>query len=218
MLTAFQKLSPQRQEAILDAAAEVFAEMGYYGANIQAICARAGISVGGLYKYFRNKEALFRTMLEHGLDLMQRFYGKAFPVPGTFYESFAAMLGQLPAISRAYRPYFIIYIDIGSFCMNVFADEIVDRFESISRDFFFFLIDKGKRQGEIDPRINNQHAALLLSSYLTMFVYALVSEHHRQRFDLFFKTGERQFTDEERIGLIIESLRAFLGVHSPLPA
>jgi AcrR family transcriptional regulator len=59
MTKTFTKLSPEKQEAILDAAAYVFARKGYHQANVIDICKKASISNGALYKYFRNKKDLY---------------------------------------------------------------------------------------------------------------------------------------------------------------
>jgi AcrR family transcriptional regulator len=55
---------------ILEGAAEVFAELGYAGATTNKIAARAGVSVGSLYQYFPNKDALVAALLEdHRADV-----------------------------------------------------------------------------------------------------------------------------------------------------
>jgi AcrR family transcriptional regulator len=43
---------------LLDAATESLVEHGYAGASVQVICARAGISHGGLFRHFPTREAL----------------------------------------------------------------------------------------------------------------------------------------------------------------
>ena len=44
-----------RQQRIIEAAAALFREAGYEGAKIEAIAARAEVSVGTIYNYYRNK-------------------------------------------------------------------------------------------------------------------------------------------------------------------
>lgn len=48
---------------ILAAAMKVFSTYGYAGANIRAIAEAAGISIGGVYLYFRNKEDLYTGLM-----------------------------------------------------------------------------------------------------------------------------------------------------------
>jgi AcrR family transcriptional regulator len=51
------------EQAILGAAEEVFAEMGLHSAHMGTIAAKAGVSVGTLYNYFEDREALLAGLL-----------------------------------------------------------------------------------------------------------------------------------------------------------
>lgn len=53
-----QARSRARVESILDAADAVFLEMGYAVATTNHVAARAGTSIGSLYRFFPDKEAL----------------------------------------------------------------------------------------------------------------------------------------------------------------
>ncbi|MFI4902715.1 MAG: TetR/AcrR family transcriptional regulator [Burkholderiales bacterium] len=53
-----QARSQQTVEAILDAAARVFGRDGYAGATTNRIADVAGVSIGSVYQYFPNKDAL----------------------------------------------------------------------------------------------------------------------------------------------------------------
>jgi AcrR family transcriptional regulator len=49
---------------ILDAAEEVFGQMGYYEASISEITRRAGVAQGTYYIYFRSKREIFAELVE----------------------------------------------------------------------------------------------------------------------------------------------------------
>ena len=53
---------------ILEAAMKVFSTHGYAGANIRAIARAAGISIGGVYLYFRNKEELYLNLIKDRIE------------------------------------------------------------------------------------------------------------------------------------------------------
>ena len=61
-------------DAILEAAARVLVEEGYEGANTNRIAEVAGVSIGSLYQYFPNKQALVSALVErhvrHIMDLL----------------------------------------------------------------------------------------------------------------------------------------------------
>jgi AcrR family transcriptional regulator len=53
--------------AILQAAGEVIAEEGYAAMTTNHVAARAGVSIGSLYQYFPNKQAMLVRLLEEHL-------------------------------------------------------------------------------------------------------------------------------------------------------
>jgi len=56
--------SPDRRTQILDAALVCFAKRGFHQASMHDISAEAGISVGLIYRYFENKEAVISAMAD----------------------------------------------------------------------------------------------------------------------------------------------------------
>ncbi|ACC69735.1 TetR/AcrR family transcriptional regulator [Paraburkholderia phymatum] len=53
-----QERAAKRVDALLDAAGDVIAERGFDAATMTAIAERAGTSIGAVYQYFPNKDAL----------------------------------------------------------------------------------------------------------------------------------------------------------------
>lgn len=66
-----QKRGQQRVDAILDAAEAVFSEMGVDAGTTNAIAERAGASVGSLYHFFANKDAILQALAERYAESMQ---------------------------------------------------------------------------------------------------------------------------------------------------
>lgn len=56
-------------EQIIQAATQVFAEWGYAGATTNHIAERAGVSIGSLYQYFPNKEAILVTLAKRHVEI-----------------------------------------------------------------------------------------------------------------------------------------------------
>ena len=66
-----QKKSTHSREAILDAAANLVHEQGASSLTLDATCARAGMSKGGLLYHFRSKEDLLLALVDHRHCLLQ---------------------------------------------------------------------------------------------------------------------------------------------------
>ncbi|MGV9777595.1 TetR family transcriptional regulator [Streptosporangium sp. NPDC003464] len=58
----------RRMEEILDAAEQVIAEVGYAEMTTNAVAARAGMSPGSLYQFFRNKDEILQGLLSRFTD------------------------------------------------------------------------------------------------------------------------------------------------------
>ena len=59
----WQRRSEDRPREICKAALELFAERGFAATRVDDIAARAGVSKGTLYLYFRTKEEIFRAVV-----------------------------------------------------------------------------------------------------------------------------------------------------------
>jgi AcrR family transcriptional regulator len=86
--------------AILEAAAEVIDEVGWAHASTNRIADRAGVSIGSLYQYFANKEAILATLMEeHRKDVhvvvglaLDRLEDPSVPIEDAFRSLFAELI------------------------------------------------------------------------------------------------------------------------------
>jgi AcrR family transcriptional regulator len=62
-----QQRSRETYERVLDVAAEIFAEFGYAGTTTNKVAEAAGISIGTLYHYIPDKDALLYSLAERHL-------------------------------------------------------------------------------------------------------------------------------------------------------
>jgi AcrR family transcriptional regulator len=62
MAGAAAHTEPDRGEAILTAALDLFAERGFHGTSVPSVAERAGVAAGTIYHYFQGKEALVNAL------------------------------------------------------------------------------------------------------------------------------------------------------------
>ena len=76
-----EQTKAQNRRAILDAAREVFGEMGYEVATVRDIIRRTSLSVGAFYNYYRSKEEVYEALADDGArrfrPILQAQYEKA---------------------------------------------------------------------------------------------------------------------------------------------
>ncbi|MCK8516507.1 TetR/AcrR family transcriptional regulator [Methylonatrum kenyense] len=99
MAKRVHKPAAVRESEILEAAASCFAAHGYRGVDVQLIADTAGVGKGTVYRYFVNKEALFRAALRHCLDLLRHEVRTA-------SDHLTEPMQRFRAATRAYLAYF----------------------------------------------------------------------------------------------------------------
>lgn len=94
---------------ILEAAARVFAAQGYAAGTTNRIAAAAGVSIGSLYEYFPNKDAILVALMERhiveGEAAMRALMAQTRPGPlraqiRTFVQAMIALHAQAPRLHR----------------------------------------------------------------------------------------------------------------------
>jgi AcrR family transcriptional regulator len=91
-LDILHKKSTSSKEAILDAAAALVCEQGASALTLDATCARAGMSKGGLLYHFRTKEDLLLALVRRQHDCMMSsiqacYEGEDNPAPGRWHRA-----------------------------------------------------------------------------------------------------------------------------------
>lgn len=71
----------QRQE-MLEAALSLFSEKGYHNVTMHEIAAKADFAIGTLYKFFRNKEDLYKALMLQKSDEFNDAIRRAIEGPG----------------------------------------------------------------------------------------------------------------------------------------
>ena len=89
------------EQAILGAAREVFAELGYGATTVRDIIRRTGLASGTFYNYFKSKEEVFEALMDEGMMRIRPRLEEARKRSNTFEEF----------IRNAYKAYFTYLAD-----------------------------------------------------------------------------------------------------------
>jgi len=82
---------PDKREAILDAALELFVERGFFGTAVPEIAERAGVGAGTIYRYFESKEALVNALYREIKGTFARVALDDFPADAPTREQFRTL-------------------------------------------------------------------------------------------------------------------------------
>jgi AcrR family transcriptional regulator len=169
--------SQKSRTQILDAALQLFSHRGYGATSMRDIAERAGVSTGNVYHHFKDKETIFRALLD---AYWRAIEDPAFPVnraltTGNFPENIEEIgRASREAVAR-YRPYVaLIYVDVVEFegsHIRKFYSEMAGRFER----FIALHRDEIKFEGKLRPGINPASAVMLVfRTFMQHFAVELV--------------------------------------------
>ena len=170
MAQTFSDLSQEKQRQILDAAAEVFAEEDYKRASTDDIAARAGISKGLLFYYFKNKQSLYLYVADHLRSLVERHLEKErLAGISDFFdmldygaeEKFQLFRRQPWILKLALRLYYVTDKEVASPLRRRFMEMMEEMW-----DVYFSHIDREKFRPEVEPRQALDQLIYLIDGYL----------------------------------------------------
>jgi AcrR family transcriptional regulator len=162
-----------REEAILDAAGEVFAERGFHAASLDEIAARVGIAKGTIYLHFASKDALLVALVAHSVSRLTALIAAPDPARSVL-DQLRTVLDRLVE----HRNHGVQAVgDMMQEVKRIIAASAACE-EAVRglRERLAALIDEGKRRGEIDPGVSTTVAVGALFALLSPRAYERMME------------------------------------------
>lgn len=158
-------VGPQRRKEILDAAAQVFARLGFAKARMEDIARQAGLSKATLYLYFPGKEALFDALLESFAERETRALREALEdhqgaVPDRLRRVYESVLQRL----LAYRPLLPLFYEIYALAARKRAvRRVLERYYQHYANLLAQLLQEGIARDELRPGDPHKQAIALIA-------------------------------------------------------
>jgi TetR/AcrR family fatty acid metabolism transcriptional regulator len=150
-----------KRDAILRAAIDVFAEHGYFNAQVADVARAAGVAAGTVYLYFRSKDDLLISIFERGMrDALAdgRALAVAVPDPVERLRQFARL--HLARLGRDRKLAVVFQVELRQ------STKFMERFSAtLLRDYLGLIRDAiadGQRAGRLRPEINATVAAKII--------------------------------------------------------
>lgn len=183
-------------EALLAASLALFVSQGYQHTSVEQIAARAGLTKGSVYFYFRNKSALLMQLLDRVEEIVVQAMEKRVEdagsgaasgagsgvASGTARDKLVAFLhGQ--AVLGVERWEYVLLLILMSLEFHGRVDEIEARVKAIYRRLYAAvegIIEQGKSTGEFRADVaSREQAAIVVAAHDGTFL-----EWYRRRAEL----------------------------------
>lgn len=189
----FFNLPEEKKERIIDAALDEFSEYSYFQARVSNIVKKAGIAKGSFYQYFEDKKEIFKYIIdimgEKKLKYLEDVIKKQpemnfFNFLEELYKEGINFATDHPRLNKIGNKLF-------SESNNKLFKEIMEINKNKSIDFYKNILKNGVENGEIDPRIDINLTAHLLTK-INIFIG-----------ELLYKESEVDINDMELVQKIL---------------
>ena len=157
-----------RPVEILDAALACFAEHGFAATRLDDVAARAGITKGTLYLYFRSKEDLFKAVVRQELvpniERAELMVATAAAPALVLIEQLIRLFSQIIGSPLSAIPKLVL-TEAGNFpdLARFYLEEVVDRGKALLRR----VLERGVAVGELRP-IDTESAVMCVIAPLLL--------------------------------------------------
>lgn len=157
------KYAIDRRSEILKAAREVLAEKGLEAAKVSEIVARAGVAQGTFYLYFPSKTSLVLALVEdltrRNMEVVQRAISGATSLAQVIDLGVRAVFANMAADSDIAG---VIHSRMGLMDIRGECERLYEPLHS----FVAGLLREGIEKGEVDPEVNPNISARLVSGVI----------------------------------------------------
>ena len=174
---------PATKERILDAAEELFANLGYKGASVKKISAEAGVTGAMINYYFSGKENLYNAVLDRIMTDIGKMVQDILATGKPPVERLEIFIGW-------YFDYASEHPNFSKLTRMAMSGPGRGRFEKIMKDFFRPMFEVGVSFFENELPVNKRVWKSLDTRHFLLAIYGMTISY---------------FTDVEFVGLILDA-------------
>lgn len=175
-LTGGERVS--KKKSIIDAAAFLFAEKGFYAATVEEIAIQAGIGKSTVYGYFPSKDQIFQEMLKYSFKIyMESMKGRLNP-PYSLRDVLTDVATAHFKFNKEH-PYIarILTNELGNY--PLWAAELLQQLRERRISMLSSLLSQGIKLGEfrqLDPRLGAEVFLGILNALCMPIPYGISDE------------------------------------------
>ncbi|MCR4956588.1 MAG: TetR/AcrR family transcriptional regulator [Lachnospiraceae bacterium] len=207
----YKKLDQNALNEILETGIEEFAKHGLDRANINTIAKKAGVSVGVLYKYYKDKDDFFLSCVKHSLKLLDETMEEALKDCDDVATGIRMIVRGLIASGKKHGNYYVMYNEITSGSCQKYAKELAREIEGKTAYLYKELLEKAGQEGKVKGMANPGMFAFYFDNLLMMLQFSYSCDYYKERMKIY--CGEDILKNENLVeDSFIEFMSRALGI------
>lgn len=172
---SYEKIE-ERKTGIEDAAKELLIKQGFHATSMRDIAKRADISLGNVYNYFETKEAIFESIINRYVTVIDQKIKEILeeldePLDPKDMRRLGEMIGEMVDGHQDF--WLLMYIDVLEFQNRHFRkmfEGLAEKFRRLFEEKFASAIKRGDLRSGVDPAVG------FTVAYMQFFNYFLVEK------------------------------------------
>ena len=193
----YKKLTDEQIQIIIDSGIAEFAREGYVGANLSRIAKAANVSVGVIYKYYADKEALFLACVRYGLNALAEALKDVAFKSDDLHASIRAVVKTLISHAKTHSDINRMYNEITSGGAKQFAGFLAEEIEGISALVYTDLLRKAREEGKCRKDLDPARSAFFIDNLFMMLQFSYSCDYYKERFRIY--CGKDALSDDSAI-------------------
>ena len=141
-----------RKQEIMEAALDLFSQMGFHNTTMAQIAQRAGVGVGTLYQHFQGKEELYHSLLEDKCNRLLETLRALVKEEDSTEENLKRLLTAQIDFVEKHRSFFKLYLSEQLATLEAVREKLGLKADVIYARFFQLfqgIMDQGVKKGEL---------------------------------------------------------------------
>ena len=205
---AFERISEERRERILEIATSEFSSKGYENANINVIARNAGISIGLMYKYFSAKEDLFLTCIARGMRILEQTLEKLMESRDKLLVKAEKLIRATCELSRKNENYIKLYNELTAEKDSKRAISLAREIESRTSRIYITAIAQALAGGDVRQDLNPRLFAFFLANLLTTLQFSFTCEYYKERLKIYTGIDTELLNEDEIVTQLLKFIES----------
>ncbi len=205
---AFERISDERRERILEIGIEEFASKGYEKANINIIARNAGISIGLMYKYFATKEDLFLTCITRGMRFLENTLEELMQSRDKLLVKAEKLLRAACELSMKNANYIRLYNEITAEKDGKRAVMLARQVETSTSRIYITAIAQALACGDVRQDLDPRLFAFFLDNLLMTLQFSFTCEYYRERLKIYTGVDVGKLDEDEIVNQLLKFIES----------
>ena len=206
----FEQLADSKQNSIIDASVNEFANNGFKNASVNKIVEKAGISKGSLFNYFKSKNLLFDHIYQIALREVKSYLAKVRDESENddFFTRFSKIINAGIEFINKHPRLARIYFRLLNSNDSPHGKEIIQNLHGEAIRYLTQFVETGIERNELRSNLNPVTVAFLMESILNR----ILQVHYLEIFDAKSNISKN---DNNWIDEIVDTLKTGLSTELP---